>query len=95
MVGSISVMHIIYALMRVLPNKMKNLLSYIGKNTLGIYIISGFVFTEILIKTTASLKGINYLYIIIETIGVLCLTILINAILKRFKITNRLFLGGR
>lgn len=95
MVGSISTMYLIYVLVRVLPNAMNNLLSYIGKNTLGIYIISGIVFAELLPKITSSLKGINYLYIFIETMGVLCFSILINALLKRFKITNRLFLGGR
>ncbi len=93
--GSISAIYLIYALMKVLPNMMKNIMSYIGQNTLGIYIISGIIIPELLAIAVASLRGINYLYVLVETAVVLCLSLFINAILKRFKTTNKLLLGGR
>ncbi len=93
--GSIVAMYLIYALMKVLPEKVKYLAGYLGKNTLGIYIISGIIIPDILGYITRSLTGINYICIFIETIGVLCLSIIINAVLKRFNATNKLLLGGR
>lgn len=93
--GSTSIMYLIYSLVNILPDKANYLLTYIGKNTLGIYIISSYMFVEILSKVSFSLKGINYFYILIEFICILSVSILINAILKKTKITNILFLGGR
>ena len=95
MVGSITIMYLIYALMQVLPDGIKQNLSYIGKNTFGIYLVSGFIFEGVLQKITTNLAELNYLYMLIEVICILGISILINAILKRNKLTNRLFLGGR
>lgn len=95
LVGSISVMYLIYWAVKILPDKIKNVFAYIGMNTLGIYIISNILFTEILQNITSALTGINYFYIFLGSVFILCTSILITAILKRFKITNALFLGGR
>ena len=94
MAGSITMIYIIHALTKILPNKINRILTYIGKNTFGIYIISGYIFNDLII-ITASLTGLNYFYLIFEILCVLCISIIINALLKKFKLTNRLFLGGR
>lgn len=95
MVGSLSVLYLTRALMHILPNRITAVLARIGNNTLGIYVISGYIFEEILPRLTSFLTGVNYLYVLIETICVLILSMIINAVLKKYKITNRLFLGGR
>ncbi len=93
--GSITVMYIIYIITKFLPDRINYLLAYIGKNTLGIYIISGYLIVEILGQVTSFLNGVNYFYLVGETLCVLCVSIIINNLLKKYKVTNCLFLGGR
>lgn len=95
MVGSITIMYIIYALTNRLPRRVNCFLAYIGKNTLGIYIISGYIFTEILCTVTSQLKGINYFFIFIEALCILYTSIIVTVLFKKNKLTSRLLLGGR
>ena len=64
----------------------------ISKNTLGIYTISCILFRYLGLITN-SLKSINYLYLLIEVIVIISLTMLIIDLLKKNKILSRLFLG--
>ena len=93
--GSIGVMYLVYALMKVLPDAVKEILAYIGRNTLGIYVISGYFFAELLPKITAPLQSVNGWYLAVETVCILGMSVLLTAVLKKTKVTNRLFLGGR
>lgn len=93
--GSISILYLLYAIEKIMPNILKEGFAYIGKNTMGIYIISSIIFTEFLPLIIGSLNGINYFYILIETLSILLVSIILTLILKKFKITNILFLGGR
>ena len=95
MLGSITIMHIIYTLANKLPSKVKLFFAYIGKNTMGIYLISGYIFTEILCLITSQLGGVNYFYIFVETICILFVSLIITTFLKKNQLTNRLLLGGR
>ena len=93
--GSISMMYLIYISMDKIPNSIIKIFSILGKNTLGIYIISGYIFDELLMKVTYYLPSVNYFYVLMESLCILCISFLINEILKKIKITNYLFLGGR
>jgi fucose 4-O-acetylase-like acetyltransferase len=93
LVGSLSIMCIVHAFMDLIPNVITKALSYIGKCTLGIYLVSNYLFDEVL--KIIPFNGINFWFILLEFICVLSISIAITALLKRFKITNRLFLGGR
>lgn len=95
MVGSITVLLIIYAFVKKLPGRVAHFFAYIGKNTMGIYIISNYIFAEILRSVASSLSGVNYFYICIETLCILFVSIMITAFLKKNKLTNCLLLGGR
>ena len=91
--GSISVMYLVYFLTNQRQNAVINFFGNIGQKTLGIYLISNYIFDELLKRLP--ILGLNYWYILIETISILLVSILITTILKRFKTTNRLLLGGR
>ena len=93
MVGSLSVIFVVQAFMDIIPNKINQIFSYIGKHTLGIYLISNYFFDEIL--KWLPIAGLNYWYTFLEVICVLGVSLLITVILKKFKITNQLFLGAR
>jgi uncharacterized membrane protein YcfT len=95
MVGSICIMQIVYALINKLPRRVTHFLEYIGKNTMGIYLISGYIFTEILCLLTSQLVGVNYFYVFIETICIAFISVFVTAVLKKNKLTNQLLLGGR
>ncbi len=67
----------------------------LGKNAMGIYLISGYIFTEILCLLTSRLVGVNYFYVFIETICIACISVFVTAVLKKNKLTNQLLLGAR
>ena len=93
LVGSLSVMYFVYALMDVLPHVIQRSLAYIGASTLGIYIISNYIFDEVL--RWIPITKLNYWYVFLECVCILGVSLLITAGLKKTKVTNRLFLGGR
>lgn len=71
------------------------LLSYIGKNSLVIYIISGLIFAYLFPRINTYINGLNYIIIFIETIFVIILSLLPNLIIKRSRLLNFLILGSR
>lgn len=92
--GSISILYILYPLSKVIKGKLLDAMTYIGQNTMGIYLISTYL-NRGLARLVSSLDGINYIYTTMEAICIMLLSLGINALLKRWKITNILFLGGR
>lgn len=93
--GSLSIMYALIPLIKIFKDNAKRIMTHIGMNTLGIYLISGALNDDVLARLTASLHGINYFYTCIETLCMILLSLGINALLKKWKITNNLFLGGR
>ena len=91
--GSISTMCFVYALMNILPQVVKKSLAYVGTCTLGIYLISNYLFDEVLKRIP--IPTLNFWYVALEVICVLAITISLTTLLKKNNITNRLFLGGR
>ena len=64
----------------------------IGRNTLGIYAISNFLFI-IMKKITYNFDGINYIYLIIEGFIVIMVCMLIIKIIRKNRILAKLLLG--
>ena len=92
LVGSISVISIL----KVINKKFKlKRLSYIGKYSLGIYIVSDLVFVNIFSRFQGYISNINYLLIIIEAIVVIVISIVISKLIQKNKLLNKLLLGGR
>lgn len=69
-------------------------LSCLGKNTMGIYILSFFFAVYALPPLTSSLAGVNYFIAVLETIAILGLSLLIIFLIKKNKWTNRIMLGN-
>ena len=90
--GSISVIILLFNIL----NKFRlNLLVFIGKYSLGIYIISGLIFSYIFPYFNIYIKSVNYVYTILETIGVILLSLIVTLIIKKSNFLNKLLLGGR
>ena len=93
LVGSLSVMCLVYWIVDKIPKVVKKAFAYIGTYTLGIYLVSNYIFDELLKRIP--IPGLNYGYIALEVVCVLSFSIVVTVALKKCKITNRLFLGGR
>lgn len=75
--------------------KIKQLLGVIGRNSLGIYIFSSYVFAYILMNMTATLTNINYAFVIVETGIILGICLGITMLIRKQKMLSYIFLGGR
>lgn len=84
---------IIYDLIK--GKKTAEIMAYIGRNSMGIYVISGVIFSYILPEITKYNQNIDYLVVLLETILVIVISLIINGGLKKSKILSGLFLGGR
>ena len=85
---------ILSAIYKKISEHIINIVATIGIHSLGIYMISGLIF-NILPYFVQDLKTINYFIVILESIIILLISLLISICLKKNKITNLLFLGGR
>lgn len=95
LLGSIVVLYVIRYLKNVINEFVLKRLLHIGKNSLGLYLISGYIFTYILPRITVSFNTINYLAVFVESIIVLVASLAVNGFIKKSSILNKLFLGGR
>lgn len=75
-------------------NKLEETLAYIGKYTLGIYIISSFICLYLL-KTITINFVFNPFIILIETICIFVISLILSILISRQKYLNKLLLGGR
>lgn len=79
-------------------NSVKNknnlkLLEILGKNSLGIYILTGYGFEFISKKIESS--GLNYFYDFLVSCILIIISLIIIKLIKKVKILNILLLGGR
>lgn len=72
--------------------QVKGLLQYLGTITLGIYIISDYIFTFF---PYLPIHHIHLILIVLETIAVTTISVLLIVIIKKNKYTNKYLLGGR
>ena len=97
-IGLFGSIFIVISLLKIYPklnNKIMKGFSIIGIHSLGIYMISGLIFQYLLSDLTAWIVHINYLIILLETVIILGISLLISLCIKKFTVTNTLFLGGR
>lgn len=94
LVGSLFVLLVIQII-----NKNNNMIirffTMIGKETMGLYIVSGFCFDFILPRITKDFDGLNSGVLVIEVICVLFISHIVVKILQRTNLTNKIFLGAR
>ena len=95
LIGSTEVLLLINILQNKLNDNIKNKLIYLGKNTLGIYIISSIIHPFILPLITKNLSNINYLFILLESIIILVISITAIELIKKNKYTNKFLLGEK
>ena len=93
--GSIIAINWICIVYRALPSIIIKFITLLGQNTLGIYIISSFIFELVLRPVASGLDGLNYIIRILETLLITIVSFLFNLILKRINIINIFLLGGR
>ncbi len=74
-------------------NKHKKPIYIIGSNTMGLYIISGYLNSNLLEKVTSELTGLNIAYTIIESAIILTLSIALCFIIKKYKLPRKVLLG--
>lgn len=74
---------------------ISGVLSWIGANTIGIYIISQLIFKYVLPEIVKEYIGVNYGIVLVETILTLGVCILIVFCIKKVKVLDKLLLGGR
>jgi len=73
--------------------KVNKIFSYIGKNTLELYIISEYLFAYFIPKVTFSISSYNLLLSSIECILVLTLSLLLSQLIKQSKFMRKIFFG--
>lgn len=95
LVGSITMIIFASQIYNKLNDAFIKILSTIGANSLGIYMVSGIIFEYALPGLTNNVSGIHYLLAALESIIILALSLLFSLCLKKCSITNVLFLGGR
>lgn len=93
--GSIVAIYIIIFLIKYIPKSVEKILIYIGKNTMGIYIISGYFFEYILLRITNNFHGVNYFYTILEAMCAIIVSLVLIRFIKLQKTMNAIMLGGR
>ena len=92
LVGSLFFIILLKKIYHFLPSKIIKLLSYIGRNTIGIYIITSFI-NQFLLKI--NINGVNYVLVFIESILLIIICLLSIALIKKVKFLNKILLGGR
>lgn len=90
--GSIFVMLSIKRLHDLIGDR-RGVLAYLGRNTIGIYIVSSYL-NPLLLDICRKLDGPNYLYIAIESVIVIILSLSIVTFIKRNHTASRLLLGS-
>lgn len=93
--GSVFVISSIKCSFVALPKFIENELAFTGKNTIGIYIISGYIISYILPRLTSGFSTINYVLTIVETIIITLGSLYLSLMIKKISPLNRVLLGGR
>lgn len=93
--GSVFIMVLLSFVIQIIPPTCMRVFEYIGKNTIGIYIISTYIFLHVLPMITGNVGGLNYLLVALETVVILGITLAGTESIKHIKVLNKFLLGGR
>jgi fucose 4-O-acetylase-like acetyltransferase len=94
-VGSAWVILLVKLTFQKIPEKLVKAFLFVGQNSLGIYIISGYILVLAVPRIMANRTGINYFVTIAETILILSISLLCSVIIKKVNPLNCVLLGGR
>ena len=93
LIGSIAVCCVVHSFVDITPQIINKVFAYVGSCTLGIYILSNYIFDDFM--KYLPIAGLNYWLVILESVVTLVVTVGITTLIRRFKISNKLLLGGR
>lgn len=93
--GSLAALYVIFEIYKLFAHGSPKWLSYIGRQTLGIYLIQNILVKYILTIVTNNFNGTNYLFVIVEAMIILSVSLAINWLFQRNKVLNFIVLGGR
>lgn len=93
--GSVFMILLLLKIYKISSDNVIEAFSIVGTNSLGIYMISGFIYGYVLPCLTVEFSTVNYAMVMLESIVILVLSLLISLCLKKINCINLLFLGGR
>lgn len=91
--GSLFIILLFLLTYPLLPNHLKSLSLFIGRKTLGVYIISGYLFEFVVQRITKDFVAFMPIVSIFECIIVMAVSLVFTQVLLNYKITRRLLLG--
>lgn len=91
--GSFSFIFLISIVLDKVTGIIDKVILYLGKNTMGIYIISSLLCEYLLFVITKNLKGVNCLILLAETVVSIAIALLIMYFMRKWKWSKRLLLG--
>lgn len=95
LVGSVFVITFVNIVFPKIPDLLSNGISFLGKNSLGIYILAGYISGSVLPLVQCNLGSIHYILNAVETFIITGFTLFISCCIKRIKLLDFLLLGGR
>ena len=94
-IGSFIIIGSIDIYYSLIDKKIIKITAYLGRNSMGIYVFSGAIFNYVLPKITSNFGGINYITQLMESAMIICFSLLFSWVIRRHKVLQQLFLGGR
>ena len=94
-VGSIFVISLLKLIYPFLSKYIIEPVAKLGVNSLGLYVLSGYIATYVLPPLTSGLTGVNYWVISLETVATIVFCYYFTELIKKSKIASFLLLGGR
>lgn len=100
-VGSCFMMLTLYKLSNLINTRtlcfkpIVSILEYLGKNTLGIYIISVHLNVQLLARICGQFSHLNFVWVLVETILMIVICLMLIHLIQRYSILNRYFLGSQ
>lgn len=91
--GCVYIVGVVYFIYSI--NILKKLVSYLGTKTMGIYIMSSYIFIFLprILRQVSSKWG--WIYIIFEVIGILVVTVVATMVIEKSHIGSKLLLGKK
>lgn len=95
LIGSICILYIISYLNKILSqnSNIRKVIENLGRESLGIYIISGYLF--LIMSKINFTNELNYFYTLFQSIFLIILCLILLYFIKKIKLLNIILLGGK
>ena len=93
--GSVFVIALVRIIVKRSVKWIVSVFTYIGRRTLGIYILSGYLTSYVLPRVTGGFGGVNYAVTLLETVLITAISLAGTELIRRIPPLNRALLGGR